>query len=124
MNLPTNAVIPVLLAGLLGFAAPAMSAEQGVQTGTASYYSNVFQGRRTASGERYDKNQLTAAHRRLPFGTRVRVTNLKNDKSIVVKINDRMATHGPHLIDLSRRGAKELGFLKAGITKVRLQILK
>lgn len=123
LTLPTIAVVTALLVGLLGFAAPAAPAEQGAQTGTAVFYSNVFHGRRTASGERYDKNKLTAAHKRLPYGTRVRVTNLQNDKSVVVKINDRMATRNSHIIDVSRRAARELGFLKAGSARVRLQVL-
>ncbi|MBP9792640.1 MAG: septal ring lytic transglycosylase RlpA family protein [Flavobacterium sp.] len=80
----------------------------------ASYYSNKFNGRRTASGERFDNKKLTAAHRRLAFGTKVRVTNLRNGRSIIVKINDR----GPHVrsreIDLSRRAFMYLASNKGG----------
>jgi rare lipoprotein A len=93
------------------------------QTGVASYYGAKHQGKRTASGERFDKNSLTAAHRQLPFGTRVKVTNLKNDKSCVVRINDR----GPHirgrLIDLSHEAAEQLGMIKSGTARVRVQAL-
>ncbi len=94
------------------------------ETGIAAYYSNVFQGRKTASGERYDKNALTAAHNRYAFGTKLRVTNLKNNKSVTVRVNDR----GPHtagrIIDLSRKAADELGFVKEGLTKVSIEVLQ
>ena len=93
------------------------------KTGVASYYGAKHQGKRTASGERFNKNSLTAAHRQLPFGTRVKVTNLNNDRSCVVRINDR----GPHtrgrLIDLSHEAAERLGMLKSGTARVRVQAL-
>ncbi|WP_166360750.1 septal ring lytic transglycosylase RlpA family protein [Pseudomonas akapageensis] len=93
------------------------------EKGTASYYGSRHHGKRTASGERFNKNALTAAHRQLPFGTRVKVTNLKNDKSVVVRINDR----GPHtrgrLIDLSHAAAAQLGMLGSGTARVRVQSL-
>lgn len=93
-----------------------------VQTGTASYYARRLHGERTASGELHDEGELMAAHRTLPFGTRVRVTNLANDRSVVVVINDR----GPYLkgrvLDVSRRAARELGFLERGITRVMLEV--
>ncbi len=93
------------------------------KTGVASYYGAKHQGKRTANGERFDKNSMTAAHRQLPFGTRVKVTNLNNDKSCVVRINDR----GPHtrgrLIDLSHEAAARLGMLKSGTARVRVQAL-
>lgn len=89
--------------------------------GEASYYGARHHGKRTASGERFDQNALTAAHRTLPFGTRVKVTNLNNDRSVVVRINDR----GPHvrgrLIDLSRRAAEALDMLRSGVAPVRVQ---
>ena len=91
------------------------------QTGTASYYGARHHGQRTASGEPFNQHGLTAAHRQLPFGTRVLVTNLSNNKSVVVRINDR----GPHtrgrLIDLSRQAAEQLGMLRSGTAKVRVQ---
>ncbi|OCR25372.1 lipoprotein [Pseudomonas syringae] len=94
------------------------------ETGGASYYGSQHHGNHTASGERFDQNSLTAAHRRLPFGTRVKVTNLDNDKSVVVRINDR----GPHtrgrLIDLSRAAAAQLGMLRSGTAQVRVQALE
>lgn len=92
-------------------------------TGGASYYGARHQGKRTASGERFDSSSLTAAHRQLPFGTRVQVTNLANDKKVVVRINDR----GPHtrgrLIDVSRAAAEQLGMLRTGTAKVRVQAM-
>ena len=87
------------------------------KTGIASYYGARHHGKRTASGEPFDQHALTAAHPGLPFGTRVLVTNLSNDKSVVVRINDR----GPHtrgrLIDLSRKAAQQLDMLRTGTAK-------
>ena len=91
--------------------------------GTASYYAARFHGRKTASGKIYDENQLTAAHRTLPFGTRVRVTNIKNDRSVVVTINDRGPFNRRRVIDLSRHAAEVLGFVEAGTARVALEIL-
>ena len=92
--------------------------------GIAAYYSNVFQGRTTASGDRYDKNALTAAHNTYPFGTRLKVTNLENDKSVIVLINDRGPTTEGRIVDLSRRAAEELGFIRAGLTRVKLEVIE
>ena len=91
------------------------------KTGTASYYGSRHHGKRTASGERFNQHGLTAAHRSLPFGSRVRVTNLANQRSVVVRINDR----GPHsrgrLIDLSRAAAQKIGMIRSGTARVRVQ---
>jgi rare lipoprotein A len=91
------------------------------KTGTASYYGARHHGKRTASGEPFNQHGLTAAHRSLPFGTRVRVTNLANQRSVVVRINDR----GPHtrgrLIDLSRAAAEKIGMIRSGTARVRVQ---
>ena len=96
----------------------------GVQEGEASYYADSLNGNTTASGEPYDKNALSAAHRTLAFGTKVRVTYLKNGQSVEVVINDR----GPHakgrIIDLSGAAAKQLGLIDAGHGKVRLEIIE
>jgi len=88
------------------------------ETGTASYYS----GRKTASGERMSSRDLTAAHRTLPFGTRVRVTNLANRRSITVRINDRGPFRSDRLIDLTKRGADALGFRKQGLARVNIEV--
>ncbi len=92
-------------------------------TGTASWYGGKFHGRRTASGQRYDMNAMTAAHRTLPFGTRVRVTNLRNDRAVVVTINDRGPFVRGRIIDVSRRAAERLGFRGHGTTRVRVQAI-
>lgn len=93
------------------------------QRGLASWYGGLFHGRRTASGERYDMNEFTAAHRTLPFGTVVEVRSLVNGRTVQVRINDR----GPHLarriIDLSRAAAVELGLEGLGIKQVELTVL-
>ncbi len=94
-----------------------------VETGIAAYYSDVFQGRRTACGDRYDRNALTAAHNRYPCGTRIRVTNLENRKSVVVVVNDRGPSTPGRIVDLSRRAARELGFLKQGLAEVKIEVL-
>jgi rare lipoprotein A len=96
---------------------------EDTQFGVASYYSDKYQGRRTANGERYDKNGLTTVHQRLPFGTRVRVTNLRNHKSVIVKVNDRMDPRNRRLLDLSKRAAKELAFLQAGLARVKMEVV-
>ncbi|MDR6302160.1 septal ring lytic transglycosylase RlpA family protein [Mesonia maritima] len=94
-----------------------------VQTGKASYYSNKFEGRLTASGEKYSHEELTAAHRHLPFGTKIRVTNLANDTSIVVEINDRGPFVSNRIIDLSQSAAKKLDFMADGVTDVVLEVV-
>jgi len=91
------------------------------QEGLAVWYGPGFHGKRTASGEIYDMHALTAAHPSLPFGTRVRVTNLKNGRSVVVRINDRGPFGGRYIIDLSYAAAKAIGALSA--TRVRLEVL-
>jgi peptidoglycan lytic transglycosylase len=93
------------------------------QTGSASYYHPSLNGLMTANGETFDDSRLTAAHRTLRFGTRVRVTNLSNSKSVVVKINDRGPFVAGRIIDLSRRAANALGFVQKGVTRVRVQPL-
>ena len=94
------------------------------QTGVASFYGHECKGQRTANGERFDPNQLTAAHRTLPFGTRVKVTNLDNGRQVVVRINDRGPYARGRVLDLSRAAARKLGFEHKGTALVRLQVLK
>ena len=93
------------------------------QIGIASWYGEEFHGRLTASGEIFDMYKLTAAHRELPLGKRVRVTNLKNHKSVVVKVNDRGPFVRGRIIDLSYAAADKIGMIGNGITKVRLEIV-
>lgn len=92
--------------------------------GQASWYGAKHHGRKTASGERFDQNALTAAHRELPFGTRVQVTNLSNNKRVIVRINDRGPTSRKRLIDLSRQAAEQLDMLRAGVAPVRVEALE
>jgi len=107
-----------LLAALLLLCSTVMA---DTEEGIASYYADSLDGNPTASGEPYDKNALTAAHRNLEFGTKVKVTNLENDKVVVVRINDR----GPHvksrIIDVSGAAAKKLSLLDSGTARVRIE---
>jgi rare lipoprotein A len=89
--------------------------------GKASYYADKFNGRKTSSGEKFSNDSLTAAHKFLPFGTLIKVTNLKNDSTIVVKINDRLPKKSSRIIDLSKAAARKLNFIKSGITLVSLE---
>lgn len=92
------------------------------QSGKASWYGLKFQGRKTASGERYNMFAMTAAHKKLPFGTYVRVTNLKNGQACVVRINDRGPFVSGRIIDLSAEAAKQIGVYSAGVAPVRLDV--
>ena len=93
-------------------------------SGDASWYGSKYHGRKTASGEVYNQHQLTAAHRELPFGTKVKVTNRKNNKSVIVRINDRGPFVSGRVIDLSFAAAKQIGIVQAGVADVELQVLK
>ena len=93
------------------------------RTGTASWYGPTFHGRPTANGERFDMNEVSAAHPTLPLPSRVRVTNLENGRQLVVRVNDRGPFIGERLIDLSRRAAQLLGFYNQGLARVRVQYL-
>ena len=119
----------LVLALCLGTCSALSAKEKNIQkqthatVGIASYYGAKFQGRRTASGEVFNTIEMTAAHRTLPFGTQLRVTNLRNGKSVVVRVNDR----GPHIrgriIDLSKAAAKKIGITRTGIARVKLEVL-
>lgn len=95
-----------------------------VEEGWASYYANMFHGRTTASGEIFNTQKYTAAHKSLPFGTKVKVTNLNNGKSIIVKINDRGPFVKNRIIDLAPVVAQKLGFIQAGVAKVKIEIVE
>lgn len=94
------------------------------QEGLASYYADQFQGRPTSSGEIFDMYKLTAAHRQYPFGTRVRVTNIRNQKQVEVKINDRGPMKPERVIDLTLAAAKEIGLVEKGVERVRVEVLE
>ena len=91
--------------------------------GTASYYSNSFNGKKTANGEIYSHKKMTAACNVLPLGTWIRVTNLRNRKSVVVKTNDRLHTRMKRVVDLSRKAADKLDYVKSGLTRVRVEVI-
>ncbi|MEZ5046103.1 MAG: septal ring lytic transglycosylase RlpA family protein [Chitinophagaceae bacterium] len=92
-------------------------------TGTASYYSNKFNGRKTANGEIFSNDKLTCANNFLKLGTYIKVTNTKNNLSVVVKVNDRMNKKNKRLVDLSQRAAKELKFFKHGLGQVKIEVV-
>ncbi|RMF30727.1 MAG: septal ring lytic transglycosylase RlpA family protein [Bacteroidetes bacterium] len=96
---------------------------QKTQYGQASYYHDKFHGTKTASGETYNKNDLTAAHKTLPFGTMVKVTRLDNNKSVTVRINDRGPFDPGRIIDLSRRAAEEIGLIQDGVARVKVEVV-
>ena len=102
---------------------PASAPVGSFQQGTASWYGAEYHGRRTASGEIFDKNAMTAAHKELAFNTYVEVTNLENGRKVVVKINDRGPFVTGRIIDLSERAADELGMKIAGLAEVSLKIV-
>jgi rare lipoprotein A len=95
-----------------------------IQTGKASFYANSFEGRPTASGEKYRANKLTAAHKTLPFGTIVKVTNLANKESVNVTINDRGPFVAGRVIDLSKSAAKKLKFFTQGVAEVSIEVVE
>ncbi|MCB1687580.1 MAG: septal ring lytic transglycosylase RlpA family protein [Halioglobus sp.] len=90
--------------------------------GIALHYSDRLQGKRTASGEVFDQDAMTAAYRSLPFGSKVKVTNLENGNSVVVTVNDRMASRNKNTIDVTRRAAQELGFEHRGKAQVSIEL--
>ena len=91
--------------------------------GIASFYSTKFNGKRTANGEKFNNNALTAAHKTLPFGSQIKVTNLKNGLSVIVRINDRGPYVRGRIIDLSKAAAKKIGFGRSGTLRVKLEVL-
>lgn len=93
------------------------------QTGKASFYADKFEGHPTASGEKYKHSKLTAAHKTLPFGTKVKVTNLKNDLTVEVTVNDRGPYIDGRIIDLSKSAAEKLGFVSIGLADVKIEVL-
>jgi rare lipoprotein A len=90
------------------------------ETGKASFYGNEFDGKKTANGETFHQSQFTAAHKHLPFGTMVKVTNLVNNKSVIVRINDRGPYAAGRIIDLSKAAAKQIDMIAAGVVKVEI----
>jgi rare lipoprotein A len=118
MGLVALAALAAGCAGSSSLGAPSDSV-----TGVGSYYAKKFEGRKTASGEIYHGSELTAAHRTLPFGTLVRVTNVANGKNVLLRINDRGPFVEGRIIDVSERAAEELGFLKEGLARLRVEVV-
>jgi rare lipoprotein A len=105
------------------FATLALVATAQTQTGKASFYADKFEGRPTASGEKYKHNKLTAAHKSLPFGTKVKVTNMANNQTVEVIINDRGPYVDGRIIDVSKSAAEKLGFINQGLADVQVDVL-
>lgn len=91
--------------------------------GTASFYANSFHGKKTASGEIFSQTKMTAACNVLPLGTWIRVTNLHNGRSVLVKVNDRLHSKMKRVVDLSRTAAEKLNYVKSGLTRVRVEVI-
>jgi rare lipoprotein A len=113
-----------LLAGCAGKPSGTIDPHGYHASGQASWYGRAHHGKRTASGERFDQHSLTAAHRTLPFGTLLRVTNLSNDRSVIVRVNDRGPYGRGRIIDLSRQAAETLDMIRAGTAKVRVEVVE
>ena len=117
----TAVIVAILIS--LPMSASARVKKGHTQKGIASYYSDALHGRKTASGEVYNKRILSAAHKSLPLGTKVRVTKVSNGKSVVVRVNDRGPFVKGRIIDLSRRAARNLGIINSGVAKVQVEVL-
>ena len=109
------------LATLVTFALTTPAVAQGQQHGKASYYSNSLHGHRTSDGSRYHKDSLTCAHRTLPFGTLLKITNKKNGKEVIVKVTDRGPYCTGRVVDLSMAAARELGMVASGVAAVQVE---
>jgi rare lipoprotein A len=105
------------------FSAKRIKKTAKIQYGMASFYHNKFQGRKTSSGERYDQDKMTAAHNGLPMNTWIRVTNIKNGRTVIVKVNDRLHHRNERLVDLSRTAASKLGYIGRGLARVKVEVL-
>jgi rare lipoprotein A len=119
---PLTGTAPIADTASIADAEPAETST-ALGSGSASYYADRFNGQRTASGERFNNAELTAAHRTLPFGSRVRVTNPRSGESVVVRINDRGPFSRDRMIDLSRAAAEQVGIVRAGHGQVALELI-
>ena len=123
-----NSILLVYLA-LLSFGCSGVTSKNDAprtdynETGKASFYAMKYQSRKTASGERFDQSANTAAHKKLPFGTKVKVTNVKNGKSVIVRINDRGPFVRGRIIDLSRSAFSSIGNTSAGVIDVKIEVV-
>ena len=118
---PVHLLIAFLIIIFIGLTTPGVYAGTIFQQGSASYYGKAHHGKRTASGERFNMHGLTAAHRTLPFGTKLLVTSKDTGKSILVTVNDRGPYHGRRILDLSQEAARQLGMIKLGVGQVTIE---
>lgn len=117
-------LLTVIIFLFIGVSQPTFAqSNDKTQVGAASWYGSKYHGRKTSSGERYNKNEMTAAHKTLPFGTMVKVTNPANDKSVILRINDRGPFVGKRIIDVSEAAARKLGMHSEGVAKVKVEVL-
>lgn len=116
------AVVCAIIVGVVAFDEPKARPEGFTQRGSASWYGKEFEGKKTASGERFDADDMTAAHRKLPLGTKVEVTNLENGKSVEVEVNDRGPYAKGRIIDLSKAAAKKLDMTHDGTAQVQIEV--
>jgi rare lipoprotein A len=119
---PTPAPAPAPAAAPAPAPAPAAAASADASEGKVAWYGRKFAGRKTASGQRFDPNALTMAHKTLPFGTKVKVTSLKNKRSVVVRVNDRGPSTPDRIGDVSHAAAKRLGMLRSGVIEAKLEV--
>ena len=123
MNPRINVAVTIFCVAVIAFFIKSCG-EDYARRGLASYYADRFEGRKTASGEVFRQSDLTAAHRRLPLGSVVKVTNRENGKSVVVRINDRGPARQDRIIDLSRAAAEKIGMVEDGVVEVKLRVLE
>lgn len=123
LTAPLRSLLEASAAASATAPAPA-STPRVTETGALTYYGRRFAGRRTASGERFDPEAMTMAHGSLPFGTRVRVTNLDNGLSVVVRVNDRTPSSSTRIGDVSEAAARQLDMIRAGVVQARLEVLR
>lgn len=117
-------ILTVIIFLFIGVSHPTFAqSNDKTQIGAASWYGSKYHGRKTSSGERYNKNDMTAAHKTLPFGTMVKVTNPDNAQSVVLRINDRGPFVGKRIIDVSEAAARKLGIHSTGVAKVKVEVL-
>ncbi|PVY39970.1 septal ring lytic transglycosylase RlpA family protein [Pontibacter virosus] len=117
-------LLTVIIFLFIGVSQPTFAqSNDKTQIGSASWYGSKYHGRKTSSGERYNKNEMTAAHKTLPFGTMVKVTNPATDQSVILRINDRGPFVGNRIIDVSEAAARKLGMHSAGVAKVKVEVL-
>lgn len=118
-------IFTVIIFLFIGVSQPTFAqSTKKTQVGSASWYGSKYHGRKTSSGERYNKNDMTAAHKTLPFGTKVKVTNPANDESVILRINDRGPFVGNRIIDVSEAAARKLGMHSKGVARVKVEVIE